>query len=167
MQLATNELYQDFILLDPCDAVAVNDFLEGGQVFKGQSGACRGSTSRKSFQSPIRHSGGTAHKSSLGKKKDVNLNPSPTFSMGHDPPAFDDFGESNHEFGMDDRYSEPRNLDNSEEEDPWKPLSPHEPGNLKIRPFKKGCKYVFFLTLVTYFCARPNVVIPLFFPFMR
>ncbi|XP_031277198.1 condensin-2 complex subunit H2 [Pistacia vera] len=139
--LATNDLYRDFILLDPCDAVAVNDFLEGGQVGKGHNGAYRGSVSRKSFQSPTRRSGGTAHKSSVVKKKNANLNPSPSLNMGHDPPAFDDFGESNHEFDTDDRYSEPRNLDNSDddddEDDPWKPLNPHEPGNLKIRPFKK------------------------------
>lgn len=115
--------------------------MEGGQVAKGHSGAYRGSASRKSFQSPTRRSGGTAHKSSLGKKKDANLNPSSSLNMGHDPPAFDDFGESNNESDTDDRCSEPRNLDNSDDddEDPWKPLNPHEPGNLKIRPFKKGC----------------------------
>ncbi|XP_044479957.1 condensin-2 complex subunit H2-like isoform X2 [Mangifera indica] len=138
--LATSDLYRDFILLDPCDAVAVNDFLEGGQVGKGHNGAYRGSASRKSFQSPTRCSGGTANKPSIRKKKDANLNPSPSLNMGHDPPAFDDVGESNHEFDMEDRYSEPRNLDSNsdeEEEDPWKPLNPHEPGNLKVIPFKK------------------------------
>ncbi|KAI7980709.1 Condensin-2 complex subunit H2 [Camellia lanceoleosa] len=37
---------------------------------------------------------------------------------------------------MDDRYSEPGDLD--DEDDPWKPLNPYEPGNLRAKPFKKG-----------------------------
>lgn len=161
MQLATNDVYRDFILLDPYDAVAVNDFLEGGEAGKGQSSVRKGSTSRKSFQSPTRCSGGTAHKSSLGRNKDGNLHPSPVvncssdvngFNVGPDPPANADFGNSNHGFDMDDNYSEPRDFNKSDDEDddPWKPLNPHEPGNLKVKPFRKGWKLHAFLASVMY-----------------
>lgn len=33
-QLATYDLYRDFILLDPCDSVAVDDFLKGDETEK-------------------------------------------------------------------------------------------------------------------------------------
>ncbi|CAK9138956.1 unnamed protein product [Ilex paraguariensis] len=41
---------------------------------------------------------------------------------------------------MDYGYSEPRDLDNSDDEDdddPWKPLNPYEFGNLKVKPNKQ------------------------------
>ncbi|XVF62558.1 hypothetical protein PTKIN_Ptkin09bG0017800 [Pterospermum kingtungense] len=140
--LATNDLYQDFILLDPCDAVTVDDYLKGDKASKGEYGTHRGSSRRKGFQSPTWRSGGTAHKSSLGKNKDANvdLSPRPDCSfgvndcnMGPDPPFVDNG------FDMDDRDSEPRDQDDSDDDDndPWKPLNPHEPGNLKVRPFRK------------------------------
>ncbi len=144
MQLATNDLYQDFVLLDPCDAAAVDEFFKGDKAGKGQNGSYRGSSARKSFQSPIRRSGGTARKSSLGKSLNANLNRSPRVdnnsNVEPDPPACDNFDDNNCGFDMDDRYSEPRDLDDSDDDDdPWKPLNPHEPGNLKVKPFKKGC----------------------------
>ncbi|XVF38754.1 hypothetical protein REPUB_Repub20aG0129000 [Reevesia pubescens] len=146
--LATNDLYQDFVLLDPCDAIAVDNYLKGDEAGKGEYGTHRGSSRRKSFQSPTWRSGGTAHKSSLGKNKDVNFNQSPKVDCGFgindcnkgpDPPAADDFGNLDSGFDMDDRYSEPRDLDDLDDDDndPWKPLNPHEPGNLKARPFRK------------------------------
>lgn len=140
--LATNDLYQDFVLLDPCDAAAVDEFFKGDKAGKGQNGSYRGSSARKSFQSPIRRSGGTARKSSLGKSLNANLNRSPRVdnnsNVEPDPPACDNFDDNNCGFDMDDRYSEPRDLDDSDDDDdPWKPLNPHEPGNLKVKPFKK------------------------------
>lgn len=143
-QLATSDLYRDFILLDTYDSVAVDDFLEGDEVCKGPNDVYRGSSTRKSFQSPTRRSGGTAHKSSLAKNKDVNLPASPrvacSFDAGPNPPVNDNFGENYRGFDMDDNYSETRDFDNSDDEDdPWKPLNPHEPGNLKVKPFRKGC----------------------------
>ncbi|KAL5782251.1 hypothetical protein ACOSP7_007280 [Xanthoceras sorbifolium] len=145
--LATNDVYRDFILLDPCDAVSVNDFLKGDEAGKGQSGAHRDSASRRSYLSPTRRSGGTAYKSSLGKNKDANLYPSPRVdcsfevrnsNMGPDPTAYDNFEDNNYGFDIDDKYSEPRDLDDSDDDDPWKPLNPHETGNLKLKPFRKA-----------------------------
>ncbi|XVF66190.1 hypothetical protein PTKIN_Ptkin10aG0015500 [Pterospermum kingtungense] len=145
--LATNDLYQDFILLDPCDAVAVDDYLRGDEASNGEYGQ-KGGSRCKSFQSPTWRSGGAAHKSYHGKNKDANVNQSPKvdcsfgvndYNMGPDHPAADNFGNVDHEFHMDDdRYSDPRGLDDDDDDnDPWKPLNPHEPGNLKVRPFKK------------------------------
>ncbi|GLT32523.1 hypothetical protein SLA2020_071860 [Shorea laevis] len=144
--LATNNLYQDFILLDPCDAVGVDDYLKGG-VDKGQHGAYRGSSTRKSFLSPTRHSGGTAHQSSLGKNKNANVDHSPTIdcsfeandrNMGPHPTANDNYEDINHGFDMDDGHEGPENLDDSDDNDnPWNPLNPHEPGNLKVKPFRR------------------------------
>uniref|UniRef100_A0A5B6Z667 Condensin-2 complex subunit H2 n=1 Tax=Davidia involucrata TaxID=16924 RepID=A0A5B6Z667_DAVIN len=132
--LATNDLYQDFILLDPCDAVTVNAFLKVDKAGKGKNSVCRGSSlnskSRKNFQSPTRRSGGTGHKLSVGKNQDCNIGP--------DPPACNISENNNHEYEMDNGYSEPGELnDSDDDDDPWKPLNPHEPGNLKVKPFKK------------------------------
>lgn len=33
------------------------------------------------------------------------------------------------------------NSDLEDEDDPWKPLNPPEPGNLKVKPFRKGFRY--------------------------
>ncbi|KAE8677614.1 Condensin-2 complex subunit H2 [Hibiscus syriacus] len=146
--LSTNDLYQDFILLDPYDSVAVDDYLKGNVAGKGEHGTNKGSSRRKTCQSPTRHSGGTARKSSHRKNADTNVNQTPRAdcdfgvderNMGHDPSVADDFGNVDHGFDMDDRHSEPRDLDDSDDDnnDPWEPLNPHEPGNLKVRPFRK------------------------------
>ncbi|KAF3456260.1 hypothetical protein FNV43_RR00910 [Rhamnella rubrinervis] len=141
--LATCDLYKSFILLDPCDAVAVHDYLDGDKVGEVQNSAYRGGPTRKSSQLPTGRSGGTAHKSSLGKSQDANVNQSPwvevnNCNIGPDPSAFNTFFDSNHGFDVDDRDSEPRETDDSDnDEDPWKPLNPHEPGNLKVKQFKK------------------------------
>ncbi|VVA37149.1 PREDICTED: condensin-2 complex subunit H2 [Prunus dulcis] len=145
--LATNDLYQDFILLDPCDAVAVHDYLSADGAGKGQNSAYKATSTQKSYQSPTKRSGGTARRSSLHKCQDPNVNQTPgvgcsfeakNCNIGPDPRASNDFDDGAHGFDMDDRYSEPRDLDESDDEDdPWKPLNPHEPGNLKVKPFRK------------------------------
>ncbi|KAL6966314.1 hypothetical protein U1Q18_032095 [Sarracenia purpurea var. burkii] len=153
--LATNDLYQDFILLDQCDAAAVDDYLKGGNACKGQNGICRGSslTSKtcKSFQSPINRSGGTNRKSS-GKKQAANLNRSPSVdrgfefndcNIGPDPTSGGVPANNIPEFEADDRFPESGDFkDSDDEDDPWKPLNPHEPGNLRVKPFKKGKSFI-------------------------
>ncbi|PIN12049.1 hypothetical protein CDL12_15338 [Handroanthus impetiginosus] len=150
--LATNDLYRDFILLDSCDAVAVNNFLDS-KTGKGHTNAYRGSSvtskGRKSFQSPSRQSCGTAQKLSIKKKQDTNLNQSPRLdpafesndcNIGCSPPACDFASDRNDGFGMGDEYPEPGQLDDSDDDDdddPWKPLNPHQPGSLKVKPYKK------------------------------
>ncbi|CAM8995044.1 unnamed protein product [Rhodiola kirilowii] len=150
--LATCELYRDFILLDPCDAATVDDYLKDNDYGKGNCnadrGSCLGPRSGKSFFSPLRQPGGSGHKSSTKRNLDNNLK-SPSikgtfettdYDMDAGPstcgiPPNDDFN-----FDMNDDYSDHEDINNDDEEDeddPWKPLNPHEQGNLKIRPFKK------------------------------
>lgn len=75
--------------------------------------------------------------------------------MGLDPLAPDDFINSQNEFGMDNDDAGPAdfgcedNDDDNDNDDPWKPLNPHEPGNLKVKPFKKGLENIYLL--VDYF----------------
>ncbi|KAF9677977.1 hypothetical protein SADUNF_Sadunf08G0164100 [Salix dunnii] len=144
--LATNDLYQDFILLNPCDAIAVDDYLKADDTRKAHYGSYRGSSVCKTFQSPTRHSGGTAHKPSLGKNQDANPMQPPVagcgfqvneYKTGPDPLVHDNF-DNNHGFDIEDTYSEPENAEDlDDDDDPWKSLNPHEPGNLKVKPFEK------------------------------
>ncbi|KAH6780145.1 hypothetical protein C2S52_011382 [Perilla frutescens var. hirtella] len=148
--LATCDLYRDFILLDSCDAVAVDSFLDsrGGKgptnFYKASSITSKG---RKNFLSPSRQSGGTAQKLSAKKKNDTNLFQSPCAdqrfesndcNIGHSPlPASDFHADWDNGFGTGDAYSDPGDANDSDDDDPWKPLNPHAPGNLKVKPYKK------------------------------
>ncbi|KAJ1443105.1 Condensin-2 complex subunit H2, C-terminal [Sesbania bispinosa] len=142
--LSTTDLYQDFILLDTSDAVAVDEFQKGRKGGTTQNGTDKGTSNRKNFLSP-RRSGGSAYKSSAAKNQranslcspknfsfdDKNVRPSSPASAG---PDNCDFG-----FNMDDGCHTSRDSDNSDvdDDDPWKPLNPHEPGNLRVKPFRK------------------------------
>ncbi|KAE9594494.1 hypothetical protein Lal_00001364 [Lupinus albus] len=123
--LSTTDLYQDFILLDASDAVAVDGFVKGSKADIAQNAAERATSARKTFLSPTRCSGGNAHRSSDNN----NVHPS--------SPVFAGLDDCNVGFNMDDGFDPSRDSDNSDADDPWKPLNPHEPGNLRVKPFKK------------------------------
>ncbi|KAL5713144.1 hypothetical protein ACHQM5_015249 [Ranunculus cassubicifolius] len=140
--LATNDLYRDFILLDPCDSDSVDKFFED----KGGFGTERGSQGKSNtYKSPYRTPrkvGGSAFKSPLGKTADRNVNKTP--EINHDIEVNENIWPENgfpenddHGFDTNMGYQEPVD-DSDEEDDPWKPLNPHETGNLKVKPFKKG-----------------------------
>ncbi|KAF8094180.1 hypothetical protein N665_0368s0017 [Sinapis alba] len=144
--LATTHLYRDFILLDPCDAVAVNEFLGDNYAGKGRNSAHRGTSARKSFHSPVGRSGGSARRSSLRKNQGTNFNQSPVIGNGPDAQNCDQgsqlpsaFGDNEHGFDMDNDHGGTMDLSDTDadEDDPWKPLNPYEPGKLKVKPFKK------------------------------
>nr|XP_043607938.1 condensin-2 complex subunit H2 [Erigeron canadensis] len=147
--LATNDLHRDFLLLDASDAVAVDDFLGGKETFsKYKSGHKGGSSikSRKSFMSPSKASGGTVRKQSAGKTHVPDSDPPDIVDNRFDAndhnmqsPAPACNGNMDHDFDMEDGFSHPGTFDDSDEDsdDPWKPLNPHERGNLKVKPFKK------------------------------
>ncbi|CAD6223650.1 unnamed protein product [Miscanthus lutarioriparius] len=97
--LATCDFYGDFLLLDPCDAPAVFDFLQGKHSGKENSVAHQGS--------------------SAPSKSRANVFTSPNLRSAGTDDIEDPVG------------------DYSDDEDPWKPLNPHEPGNLKIRPYRR------------------------------
>lgn len=144
--LATSDLYRDFILLDSSDAVTVNYFLHGdnkapnGKSAVGNGGSSLISKGRKSFQSPIRHS------ASIGCKMPSreNQNSSPHISpQVNDNVNFDGChagsspDNNNQDFGPEAGYPDSDYSEDSDGVDPWKPLNPHEPGDLKIKPFKR------------------------------
>ncbi|KAL8157982.1 condensin-2 complex subunit H2 isoform X2 [Apium graveolens] len=137
--LAKCDLYRDFLLLDPSDAAAVDEYLkeEQGPVRK-QNGVNRGSSQpcHQSFLSPSKQKAGSAFKSPI-----ANIDQSPRLDHGFDFGEFSDNvpQNNNSEFEMDtgEYPSSENNDDDSDEDDPWKPLNPHEPGNLKVKPFKK------------------------------
>lgn len=149
LQLATNDLFRDFILLDSCDAAVVNDFLNSENKAS-NSNFCRGSSitskSRRGFHSPTNHTGGSVHKSA-GKNKDVDVNiltslvrecESNNCNIEASPPV-NDFPENDgNDFGLGNEHSDLSESDDSDSADPWKPLNPHEPGTLKVKPYKKG-----------------------------
>ncbi|XP_066400109.1 condensin-2 complex subunit H2-like isoform X2 [Miscanthus floridulus] len=149
--LATCDFYGDFLLLDPCDAPAVFDFLQGKHSGKENSVAHQGSSAPSKsranvFTSPNLRSAGTGRKSAAGKVlgglDPTQENPdqsstqetSPDDNHWSDPvqPSFADDVEMPHPDDIEDPVG-----DYSDDEDPWKPLNPHEPGNLKIRPYRR------------------------------
>ncbi|XP_021770813.1 condensin-2 complex subunit H2-like [Chenopodium quinoa] len=149
--LATNNLYCDFILLDPCDAVAVDKFLKDDKTGERQHSSHRESSliskAHKSFLSPARYTGGTARKSSSKKGLDnfgqalplgeTSRNLNEDFEHGPSNNGISDHGE--YGFESDDNNPHHDDFDDSDgdDDDPWKPLNPHEPGNLKVKPFRK------------------------------
>lgn len=140
LQLATSNLYRDFILLDSCDVVAVDDFLKNNETGKGLNSSCK---VRKTGQYSARRSGGVGNLSSARKSQDANLNQSPRlnndFSANDDNVGYCPSPDNDDMYEMGGGCSEPRDFDGSDDDDPWKPLNPHEPGNLKVKPYRKGC----------------------------
>lgn len=143
--LSTTDLYQDFILLDTSDAVAVHEFLQGSKATTTQYDANKGTSMRKSFLSPGR-TGGSARRLSAAKSQCANSNCSPKLNCGFDDenvrpssPASTGPDYCNYGFNMDGGCDASRDSDNSDDDydDPWKPLNPHEPGNLRVKPFRK------------------------------
>lgn len=155
LQLATCTFYGDFLLLDPCDAPAVFDFLHGNNSDKENSVAHRSSSAPSksrinAFTSPNGRSGGTGRKlnpekgqgdpdptqeNNLDQSQEINENvtqePIGDFSLGGNDWSYDNMPPS------DGAAEGPDDGDDSDE-DPWRSLDPHEPGNLKIIPYRKG-----------------------------
>ncbi|KAM0942310.1 putative condensin II complex subunit H2, condensin-2 complex subunit H2 [Dioscorea sansibarensis] len=149
--LATCSFYGDFLLLDPCDAGAVNSFLNADPLEKENTAPCRGSSVRSKSQHSFYPSStgkfkGAAHLSSPCNDQDSNLNQVPVnscnFEINNDNQWSAPYGHAS--FHQDDTWHDrvpfPDVRDDSDDdsEDPWKPLNPHEPGNLKFKPFRKG-----------------------------
>ncbi|XP_020599217.1 condensin-2 complex subunit H2, partial [Phalaenopsis equestris] len=149
--LATSDFYGDFLLLDPCDAEGINNFLQKNPFDKENAATYKSPSSQPETNenvspAPVGRSGGSI-KASL--RKNPMFNVIETQEDGH---TFET--DSVNEFSEPRSYqTHPKNPYNAEkahfrnadaqddpdeDEDPWKPLNPHEPGNLKVKPFKKG-----------------------------
>ncbi|CAJ1963357.1 unnamed protein product [Sphenostylis stenocarpa] len=144
--LSTTDLYQDFILLDTSDAVAVHEFLKGSKAATTQNDANRGNSGRKSFLSPG-CTGGSARRLSAAKSLCANSNCSPKHNCGIGDenvrpsfPASAGLDDCNYEFDMNHGCDASWDSDSSDDDndDPWKPLNPHELGNLMVKPFRKA-----------------------------
>lgn len=160
--LATCGFYGDFLLLDPCDAPAVFDFLQGKKSGKEDILAHRGGSAPSKirnnvFASPSVRSGGTARRRTPGKVQE-DLDPTQDIELDESQKNPDqsppnilgsnvNYGSwSEHPVGTAGaNMSEPDDVDpgcpdfsdDSDDEDPYKSLDPHEPSNLKIKPYKR------------------------------
>ncbi|XP_025806423.1 condensin-2 complex subunit H2-like isoform X3 [Panicum hallii] len=156
--LATCDFYGDFLLLDPCDAPAVFEFLQGKCSGKENNLAHQGSSvpskNRPSvFTSPNGRSGGTGRKLAPGNVQE-DLDPTqenPGQSNANKTEDNTNAGGNgwsyrvDHDFPGDYIPPDPDDLEDSvdpvgedsDDEDPWKPLNPYEPGNLKIKPYRR------------------------------
>jgi len=156
--LATCDFYGDFLLLDPCDAPAVFEFLQGKCSGKENNVAHQGSPAPSKnrpsmFTPPIGRSGGTGRKLAPGKVQE-DLDPTQESPGETNENKTEDntnaggYGWSDpvdHGFPGDYIPPDPYDFEDpidpvgedSDDEDPWKPLNPHEPGNLKIRPYRR------------------------------
>jgi condensin-2 complex subunit H2 len=143
LQLATCGFYGDFLLLDPCDAPAVFDFLQGKESRKEDILAHRGGSAPSKirnnvFASPNVRSGGTARKQTPKKVQEdekIELEKSPENPV--DTPGAYMSPPDDVDPGFPDPGC-PDSGDDSDDEDPYKSLDPHEPSNLKIKPYKRG-----------------------------
>ncbi|XP_039827347.1 condensin-2 complex subunit H2-like [Panicum virgatum] len=157
--LATCDFYGDFLLLDPCDAPAVFDFLQGKCSGRENNMAHQGSSAPSKnrpsmFTPPNGRSGNTGRKSAPGKVQEDREDPtqaSPGQSNANkteDNTNAGGYGFSDPvDHGFPGDYIPPDSDDledpvdpvgeDSDDEDPWKPLNPHELGNLKIRPYRR------------------------------
>ncbi|CAN6225711.1 unnamed protein product [Urochloa humidicola] len=139
--LATCDFYGDFLLLDPCDAPAVFEFLQGKCSGKENNVAHQGSSAPSKnrpsvFTSPNVRSGGTGRKSALGKIQE-DLDPTQE-SVDPTQESLDPTQESPGDYipPEPDDLEDPVGED-SDDEDTWKPLNPYESGNLKIRLYRR------------------------------
>ncbi|EPS61088.1 hypothetical protein M569_13713 [Genlisea aurea] len=141
--LATVNLYRDFLLLDPSDAVVVDDILDF-EFGKRKTNVMWGSSLTsskgwKSSQMPSRKPGRNTPKLLVKKMQDISETQSQSTNHGFDSNEGHDLRNSPEGgFEFDDDFSEPGGVDSDEDDDdPWKPLNPHEPGFLKVKPYKK------------------------------
>lgn len=151
--------------MDPCDAPAVSDFLQGKKsakedIFAGRGSSARSKSRTNVFCSPNGRSGGTGRRPTPGKVQEGNpdqtqesnpdqsqeMNANQTQEHIDDLNVNDDHWSvhpADHDF-PDNDMPHPDDADagcvddSDDDDDPWRPLNPHEPGNLKIRTCRKG-----------------------------
>ncbi|XP_074586469.1 condensin-2 complex subunit H2-like [Curcuma longa] len=151
--LVTCNFYGDFLLLDPSDAEAVYVFsttYDSGTnciVVDDTGISARSKIYDSPFNSPTKRSGGASH----GKNQGIELNKisenNCTFETNNTQFSGlqGNYVHSEHEKCQLDEpdfgFSTPMDEFDNDDDDPWKPLNPHEQGNLKIKPFKRIKKF--------------------------
>ncbi|KAJ4760748.1 Condensin-2 complex subunit H2 [Rhynchospora pubera] len=164
--LATCEFYNDFLLLDPCDARSVKDFLNATPDKDKESDPVDPGSTIKSKNRQSAYKSPSARKSSQRKCKEnefnmdegVNLEGAFECEAGENVAFECEAGENvafeceagendanwnNNDYDMghqdapDFGVSDGGDDSEGDDDDPWKPLDPYEPGTLRIKPFKK------------------------------
>lgn len=137
--------------MDPCDAQGIDSFLQKNVLSKEQTSTYQGTSGRPNTnenvsQTPIGRSLGSI-KASLRKSQKFNVIETSEDDHVFDTDGVNEFSETHSDRNhLKDKYNGEETLfgnedgqdDADEDEDPWKTLNPHEPGNLKVKPFKKG-----------------------------
>lgn len=170
-QIATSSLHRDFLLLDPCDADAVDKYLNVNKAAANGtpnhlSGSARRRTPRtpkNGFSTPGKRAG-SVQKSVLSKGpqsaiKQPEFNEVGCSQGAHDiwdrtssgiceAPFVQDLGnDKTNDFcssrkGFDeDGFGVQAGVEDDfedDEDDPWQPLNPHEPGDLLVKPYRRG-----------------------------
>ncbi|GLJ13929.1 hypothetical protein SUGI_0222570 [Cryptomeria japonica] len=161
-QIATSSLHRDFLLLDPCDADAVDKLLNNA-FSKGTPSQPSGSvrhrtprTPRNEFSTPGKRVAST-QKSGLSKGNSIVKGPSfddvaygqgtiancnqsifDTQDLGNDGTNNFDTPHIDINTNTFGGPADPEDDFSEEEDDPWKPLNPHECGDLPVKPYRRG-----------------------------
>ncbi|KAJ3705284.1 hypothetical protein LUZ61_008989 [Rhynchospora tenuis] len=164
--LATCEFYNDFLLLDPCDARSVKDFLNATPNKDREPDPVDPASTIKSKNRQSAYKSPSARKSSQRKCKENEFNMDEGVNLegafeceagenvafeceGGENVAFgceageNDANWNNNDYDMghqdapDFGVSDGGDDSEGDDDDPWKPLDPYEPGTLRIKPFKK------------------------------
>eukprot|EP00253_Pinus_taeda_P009310 PITA_09310 len=170
-QIATSSLHRDFLLLDPCDADAVDKYLNVNKgADNGTPNHLSSSARRRTPRTP-KNGLSTPGKRAGSVQKSV-VSKGPQSAIKH--PEFNEVGcsqgasdiwdrtaartyeahcgqdmgnDKNHDFcspykGFDeDSFGGHASIEDDfedDEDDPWQPLNPHEPGDLPVKPYRRG-----------------------------
>ncbi|EFJ31951.1 hypothetical protein SELMODRAFT_408312 [Selaginella moellendorffii] len=134
-QIATSFLYRDFLLLDPCDAEAVDNYLYVPRAERATPRPPSSSRSRSHRASTPgrRASSGKKTRPSYGgddfcEGPEDDFEPCSARNINFDAPLE---GANNIPHADEQQQQD-------DEDDPWARLNPHEPGTLLVKPYKRG-----------------------------
>lgn len=163
-QIATSSLHRDFLLLDPCDADAVDKYLNVNKVAANGtpnhlSNSARRRTPRtpkNGFSTPGKRAG-SVQKSVLSKGPQSAIKHPEFNEVGCSQGASDiwektaagtyedhcgqDLGNDKNLGFDEDTFGGHASVEDDfedDEDDPWQPLNPHEPGDLPVKPYRRG-----------------------------
>ncbi|CAM6079194.1 unnamed protein product [Sphagnum tenellum] len=132
-QIATSIMYKGFLLLDPCDAETVDEYLLSENHHrmpgKGTPRSFQPAYNKNNFEGPGFNSTSTCIPNTNYRVPKLHLE----IPEGVRPEGWG--GEAAE--GTDTAHGNEGGLQ-EEENDPWKLLCPHEPGTLSIKPYQKG-----------------------------
>jgi len=159
-QIATSIMYKGFLLLDPCDAETVDEYLRSENQHrmpgKGTPRSFQPAYNKNNFEGPGADQGPVSaartpvfNDPAVGEEDDWQGDIA-NEGVWEELPAQGELAEDNPEGvrpegwggeaaeGTDTAHGNEGGLQEEEDNDPWKLLCPHEPGTLSIKPYQKG-----------------------------